>query len=143
MKTLKGRGMVLSREDQDRSNHTMESRKLKDWMDTEDSAVLVINGHAFCYPRQSALSFVSASISYALENIPKPGDTLVKRPDIVPLFFFCGEYADRTKSRNTLSGVIKSLTAQLLEWCEDLNPKEAGEPGEFDNSDVSKVFRRF
>ena len=136
-------GPTLSRDDQERSIYVTKSEKLAKWVAAERSTVLLVNGNGRGIQRRSALGFVCARLSFALEQIRAPGGSKVERPDVVPLYFFCGQHASGDQSWETPAGVLNSLIVQLLTRCRDLDLTKTLKLGKFDNEDVQEVFHYF
>lgn len=129
----------------------MKSSALAQWVHSEQSSVLVINGHSSgATKRKSGLSFLCARLVYSLDKI-RFGDTsdlsTIVRPEIVPISFFCGQhlYNDGSASWEAPSGVINSLLAQLVHQCTDIDPSRStgSRITEIDNSDIGDVFEFF
>lgn len=142
-------GRDLSKDDQERSLHVIKSTVLAKWVQRDRSGVLVINGQAPKVTRKSAMSFVCARLVFALnmirsgsQNGSPQGDA--GRPDVVPLYFFCGQHTSLCETWESPSGIINSLLAQLLTHCNDVDLTRVTKPGrDFDNSDVENVFSLF
>ena len=135
-------GPSLSRDDQERAIYLTKSDKLARWLTSERSTVLLVNGSARGVQRRSAFSFVCARLVFALEVIRAPEGTL-ERPDVVPLYFFCGQHAAGGYTWESPSGILNSLLAQLLTQCRGLDLSKVGAMGSFDNEEVEDVFERF
>ncbi|KAK0621936.1 hypothetical protein B0T17DRAFT_655880 [Bombardia bombarda] len=137
-------GPTLLRDDQERSVYVIKSAKLAAWVTAGRSTTLIVNGNAQDgSQRTSAMAFVCGRLVFALEQLRSPGPGRVSRPDIVPLYFFCGRHASSDRSWETPSGILNSLLAQLLTRCKDLDLAKAFGMGGFDSDDVAAVFRRF
>lgn len=142
-------GLDLSKEDQERSLHVIRSKSLADWVRADRSTFLITNGYAKMVSRKSAMSFVCARLVYALNMIRCGGQSEelsvhVARPDVVPLYFFCGQHASMDKTWEQPSGILNSLVAQLVTHCKDVNLTRAAKLGRhFDNSDVEDMLALF
>ena len=129
----------------------MKSAALAQWVQSERSSALVINGHSSGgTKRVSGLSFLCARLVYGLDEIrfgDKPGLDTVVRPDIVPIHFFCGQHLhnDDSETWESPSGVINSLLAQLVNQVTDidLSRSAASKIREIDNSDIDDIFKFF
>ncbi|KAM0254282.1 hypothetical protein ACHAQJ_006922 [Trichoderma viride] len=108
-------GPKLSRDNQERSMFLIKAPKLTAWMESEHSAVLLVNGNTRRAERQSGLTFVCARLAFAFEGIRSSAEsTHANWPRILPLYFFCGEHASCDYSWETPSGVLDSILGQLL-----------------------------
>lgn len=127
----------------------IKSKPLADWVRVDQSDVLIINGHAKKVNRKSAMSFVCARLVYALNMIRYGGQneersSVVVRPDVIPLHFFCGQHASMDKTWEQPSGILNSLLAQLLTHFKDVNLTKAAKLGrDFENSDVEVMLALF
>lgn len=134
----------LDWEDQERSLYVIKSPKLASWVTTKTSAPLIIQGNALTVARQSALSFVCARLVHALDETRQKSDGRGKvRTNAIALHFFCGEHARARDTRETLTGIVNSLLAQLLTHFKDVNLNTAIGCGAFDSSRLKPVLRRF
>ncbi|KAJ4416468.1 hypothetical protein N0V82_006733 [Gnomoniopsis sp. IMI 355080] len=149
-------GADLSKDDQERSLHVIKSTQLAEWVQSDRSAVLIVNGHAKKVTRKSAMSFVCARLVYALNEIRCGGGgngqgessssrrRAEERPDVIPLYFACGQHTSLEESWESPSGVVNSLLAQLLTHCKDINLTNLPKLGRnFDNSDIEDFIRLF
>lgn len=127
----------------------IKSERLADWVRADESNVLIINGYAKKVNRKSAMSFVCARLVYALNTIRYGGQdegasSLVARPDVIPLHFFCGQHASMDKTWEQPSGILNSMLAQLLTHYKDVNLAQSAKLGrDFDNSDVEDMLALF
>lgn len=138
------RGPTLPRDGQERSIYFIRSEKLGNWISATRSAALLVNGKSVSNERMSPLSFACARLVSALQRIRSPdGSAAPDRPDIIPLFFFCGQHWDAERSWESPSGVLNSLLAQLITQCRDLKLAKTLRMGRFDSGDVEDVFARF
>ncbi|ETS85095.1 hypothetical protein PFICI_03120 [Pestalotiopsis fici W106-1] len=120
-------GPTLSKDEQERCLHAIKSFTFTQWMQSERSSVLVINGNGTgSGSRRSGLSFLCARLIYSLDQIRfggKPTSGNITRPEIVPIHFFCGEHLhnDTSESWESPSGVANSLLVQLVSQCQDVD----------------------
>ncbi|KAL6415705.1 hypothetical protein AUP68_02272 [Ilyonectria robusta] len=137
-------GPNLSLDDQNRGIYVIKAKALAAWVNAERSAALVINGNAGSIKRRSAMSFVCARLVYALEQIRSPpgGSSRAGTPDVVVLYFFCGQHASGDYSWETPSGIVNSFLAQLLTQCKHLDLTKVTGRGSFDSGDMKAVLKR-
>jgi hypothetical protein len=132
-------GMSMPLPDQDRAVHIIQSETLHDWLGTPTSSVLLINGNGHgSNGLRSAVSFVSAKLADALEEVGKTIDS-----PIINLYFFCGEHANwRDGPDNGLTGLMMSLLGQLLTQSEfDLSVIK--NPSKLHTADIEQLSRGF
>ncbi|KAK4220519.1 hypothetical protein QBC38DRAFT_526643 [Podospora fimiseda] len=116
--TLLSLGPLLPRLDQDRSLHLINSPLLHSWISNPNCASLLINSNYFPISKtRSAISFVTARLSYALEQLHQKEN----RKDIIPLYFFSGLHYSGDEEWENPAGVVNSLLAQVLSKCRDVN----------------------
>ncbi|KAL7919886.1 hypothetical protein ACQKWADRAFT_299920 [Trichoderma austrokoningii] len=109
-------GPRLSRDNQERGMFLIKAPKLTAWMESEKSAVLLVNGNIKRIERQSGLTFVCARLAFAFEGIMSSAQsTIADGPRILPLYFFCGQHAvSHDCNDETADGVLNSILGQLL-----------------------------
>ncbi|KAL6695115.1 hypothetical protein J3F84DRAFT_376148 [Trichoderma pleuroticola] len=108
-------GPKLSRDNQERSMFLVKAPELTAWMESEKSAVLLVNGNTKRVERRSGLTFVCARLVFAFEGITSSAEpTGTDGLRILPLYFFCGEHSSGDYSWETPKGVLDSIFGQLL-----------------------------
>lgn len=104
----------------------------------------MINGNAVKPDRRSGLSFVCARLVYVLDSIqsPKHSDGPLGSK-IIPLSFFCGQHISREQDRDSPSGIVNSLVAQLLTHSKDLTAPKGWKLEKFDSDDIEMALSLF
>ncbi|KAL9607756.1 MAG: hypothetical protein Q9167_007352, partial [Letrouitia subvulpina] len=115
----------------------MRSPKLMTWIESIESATLIVNGQCANIQRRSPLSFVCAKLADSLQAVQSENRVLAVN-------FFCGEHvSSREDPRNTPAGLINSLLAQLLSQCKHIDLTRVGKLGDFRTDNVDAVCKRF
>ena len=103
---------TLPRQEQDRIFAIMRSPKLQNWLTTETSTALFINGNSQASKWQQATSFVSAKLVDSIN--PSTEDERAHSSTMISLAFFCGEHLQQDDPGSMVDGMMRSLLAQLL-----------------------------
>lgn len=132
---------ALSREDQQRCMHAVQSSSLGSWVSSTQSTLLAIHGNSTKPQRRSPMSLLCAKLIYTIE-VMKTNSMGTDKTLVFPLHFFCGEHSDSEKWNSPL-GVTNSLLAQLVSQCKTDSLLKLIEIGDFDGEDMRAVFQRF
>lgn len=137
-------GPRLPIEEQRRILFVIKSSTLANFVKIEQSSCLVINGNAPKPDRRSGLSFVCARLAYVLDSIQSqqhPDGPLCSK--IIPLSFFCGQHIPHEQDRDSPSGIVNSLIAQLLTHSKDVKAPKGWRSEDFQSDDIEMAFSLF
>ncbi|KAJ6141560.1 hypothetical protein N7470_009950 [Penicillium chermesinum] len=134
-------GATMPIAQQDRCVYVINSPQLASWTTSQDTKILVINGHQASRSLRSPLSFISARLVYTIDF----QRTKASRGNhqFAAIHFFCGEHSDRHDKLNSATAIINNLLAQLLSSFKDINYMNLIALGDFDSNDIKAVCQRF
>ncbi|KAJ5214937.1 hypothetical protein N7468_010616 [Penicillium chermesinum] len=115
-------GATMPIAQQDRCVYVINSPQLASWTTSQDTKILVINGHQ------------------ASRSLRSPPELHLRA---TPIHFFCGEHSDRHDKLNSATAIINNLLAQLLSSFKDINYMNLIALGDFDSNDIKAVCQRF
>ena len=114
---------TLLLDDQERSLYIIRSQSTATWLGNERSAILVVNGGSPRLQRHTSTSFVCARLLASLNHIRHDQAERVRK-HILGIHFLCGEHSDSDDIGDSPVGVIRSLLAQLMSHCKDIDMED-------------------
>lgn len=114
----------------------MQSPKLHTWITSTEPSILLVNGNYNGPARQSPLSFVCAKLMDSIQ--PNLQETGARKPLILAHAFFCGQHMSPEDPDSGLSGLMRSLLAQLILAYPDFNPTIVQRMRDINSNDINK-----
>lgn len=138
IKTILRIAWTLARPAQDRAVTLMQSPKLHAWIASTEPSILLVNGNCNnASARQSPLSFVCAKLMDSIQ--PALQEAEPRKPSIFAHAFFCGQHMNPEDPDSGLSGMMRSLLAQLLVSYPEFNLSIIQRLRDIDSNSVSSL----